>query len=198
MLVCSTTQRAVYSTNVTVTWSPLPCADHYDVEYALSHKDGCEQINSLMYIYDQHCTCQESQTTINGLIPNSQYVVQIKAYVSSAYGPPATTQITTTSIAPTGPPTMVTTEATGQRNLTFTWGPPSCGDRGGIITEYVYELSNPNTGWNTSAPVSVEKVTINELLPFTNYTFRVTAKNSVGNGPFSEAVTARTLEAGEV
>ncbi|XP_022111631.1 angiopoietin-1 receptor-like, partial [Acanthaster planci] len=190
---CSPTQRAVDSTNVTVTWSPLPCADHYDVEYALSHKDGCEQINSLMY--DQHCTCRESQTTVNGLMPNSQYVVQIKAYVNGAYGPPATTQITTTSAAPTGPPTLVTTESIGQRNLTFTWSSPSCGDRGGTLTEYVYELSSPNTGWKTSAPISAEEVTINELLPFTNYSFRVIAKNSVGNGPFSEAVTARTLEA---
>ena len=43
----------------------------------------------------------------------------------------------------------------------------------------------------------VTQATVEELLPFTNYSCSVTANTSVGEGPPSDVSTARTVESSE-
>ncbi|XP_022109721.1 tyrosine-protein kinase Mer-like [Acanthaster planci] len=176
---------------VTVGWSQVSCAVSYNVDYALSNRDGCEPITPMMY--NQHCICQENQTTISALIPNSEYSVQIQARVNAGYQLMTRARIKTDSVAPTGPPTMVRVASACPRSLTFTWSPPSCGDRGGTILGYDYQLNNRSG----TADQGTAQVTVNELLPFTSYSFRVAARNNVGPGPYSQTVTTMTLEAGQ-
>ncbi|XP_022097246.1 receptor-type tyrosine-protein phosphatase alpha-like [Acanthaster planci] len=183
------TQAPINSTSVAVSWSPVPNADHYSVQYALSNRDDCEPITPLEYT--PRCVCQGSQTTLSPLIPNSEYSVQVEARVNGSYGSVATKRITTGSVAPNGPPTMVRVSSIGPHSLTFTWSPPSCGDRGGTILGYDYQLNNRSG----TTDQGTAQVTVNELLPFTNNSFRVAARNNVGPGPYSQTVIAMTLEA---
>ncbi|XP_038066673.1 tyrosine-protein kinase receptor Tie-1-like [Patiria miniata] len=190
------TPTNVDATSVTVSWSTVPCADHYSVQYALTSRDNCESINTPAY--SSHCMCQGNMTTINSLMPNSGYTVQVKAYVYGAYGPIKTAMVTTPSSAPTGPPTSVTPGSQAQRSLAFSWSLPACGSRGGVITGYDYRLSTsgvaPMTGQTTAGP-SGGAVTIFGLTPYTSYSFQVDARTNDGTGPYSAAVTSRTQEA---
>ena len=88
---------------------------------------------------------------------------------------------------PPGTPTSVTAVA-GNTQATVSWTAPSSG--GSAITGYVvtpYVGSTPGTATNASA----SPVTITGLTNGTSYTFKVYAKNAVGNGPVatSNAVT---------
>ncbi|XP_038066680.1 receptor-type tyrosine-protein phosphatase mu-like [Patiria miniata] len=195
-VITNVMQTNVDATSMTVSWSTVPCADHYSVQYALTNRDNCESISSPAY--SSHCMCQRSTTTITSLMPNSGYTVRVKAYVNGAYGPIKTASVTTASSAPTGPPTSVTPESQAQSSLAFSWSLPACGNRGGVITGYVYSLSTsgaaPVTG-QTTAGLSGGAVTIAGLTPYTSYSFQVAARTNDGTGPYSADVTSRTQEA---
>ncbi|XP_038066671.1 ephrin type-A receptor 3-like [Patiria miniata] len=100
--------------------------------------------------------------------------------------------------APTRPPHFVTPGSQAERSLAFSWSLPACGSRGGDITGYVYRLSTsgaaPMTGQTTASP-SGGAVTIDGLTPFTLYSFNIAAQTNNGTGPYSAAITSRTLEA---
>ncbi|XP_038066679.1 angiopoietin-1 receptor-like [Patiria miniata] len=196
-VITSVTQTNVDATGMTVSWSSVPCADYYSVQYALTNKDNCESISSPTY--SSPCNmCLGSMTTIYSLMPNSGYTVRVKAHVYGAYGPIKTVTVTTASSAPTGPPTSVTPGSQAQRSLTFSWSLPACGSRGGVITGYDYRLSTsgvaPMTG-QTTASLSGGAVTIDGLTPSTSYSFQVAARTNDGTGPYSAAVTSTTQEA---
>ncbi|XP_038068060.1 receptor-type tyrosine-protein phosphatase mu-like [Patiria miniata] len=150
-------------------------------------------------MYSSPCNmCQRNTATLYGLTPFSQYTIQVKAYVYGAYGPIKTVIYTTTSSAPTGPPTSVTPGSEAKRSLAFSWSLPLCGSRGGVITGYDWRLSTsgaaPMTGQTTTG-LSGGAVTIDVLTPFTYYSFQVAARTNDGTGPYSAAVTSRTQEA---
>ncbi|XP_038066683.1 angiopoietin-1 receptor-like [Patiria miniata] len=191
------TPTNVDATSMTVSWSTVPCANYYYMEYALTNRDHCESIDPPTYITPCNM-CQGNTATLYGLLPFSQYTVQIKAYVNGAYGPIQTGIFTTTSSAPTGPPTIVTPGSQAQRSLAFSWSLPACGSRGGVITGYDYRLSTsgvaPMTG-QTTASLSGGAVTIGGLTPYTSYSFQVAARTNDGTGPYSAVVTSTTQEA---
>ncbi|XP_038066677.1 angiopoietin-1 receptor-like [Patiria miniata] len=187
------TQTNVGATSMTVSWSTVPCADHYSVEYALTNRDNCESISSSAY--SSHCMCQGSTTTITSLMPNSEYSVRVKAYVNGAYGPIKTVIVTTASSAPTGPPTSVTPGSQAKRSLAFSWSLPACGSRGGVITGYVYRISTSGAAPMTGQTTAGLSVTIAGLTPYTSYSFQVAARTNDGTGPYSAAVASTTQEA---
>ncbi|XP_038066684.1 receptor-type tyrosine-protein phosphatase mu-like [Patiria miniata] len=196
-VITSVTRTNIDATSMTVSWSTLPCADHYYMEYALTNRDNCENINPPMY--SSPCNmCQRNTATLYGLTPFSQYTIQVKAYVYGAYGPIKTVIYTTTSSAPTGPPTSVTPGSEAKRSLAFSWSLPLCGSRSGVITGYDWRLSTsgaaPMTGQTTTG-LSGGAVTIAGLTPYTYYSFQVAARTNDGTGPYSAAVTSRTQEA---
>lgn len=78
--------------------------------------------------------------------------------------------------------------------LTLEWEPPLCEDRGGNLLEYPYTLSG--TGLNDiNGTVRRGRVTISGLTPYSSYTFGVSYRNSVGDGP-QTYLTVRSDEAG--
>ncbi|XP_038066676.1 angiopoietin-1 receptor-like [Patiria miniata] len=193
-VITSVTQSYVDDTSRKISWSTVPCADHYSVEYALFSRDHCESISSPTY--DSRCSmCQESTATLYDLVPYSRYTIQIKASVYGAYGPIKTATITSTSSAPTGPPTSVTPGSQAQRSLAFSWSLPACGNRGGTITGYDYRLSTSGAAPMTGQTTAGRSVTIDGLTPYTSYIFQVAARTNDGTGPYSAAVTSTTQEA---
>lgn len=49
---------------------------------------------------------------------------------------------------------------------------------------------------NISGQSTTQRVSFDNLIPYTNYRVRVRAQNSVGEGPWSEWISFRTLPAG--
>ncbi|XP_022097251.1 proto-oncogene tyrosine-protein kinase ROS-like isoform X2 [Acanthaster planci] len=107
----------------------------------------------------------------------------------------AEVMVTTETSIPTASPTVIEALSVGQRSLTFTWRPPLCGNRGGVITGYEYMLINLNSRSSTTGTVTGEEVVFHQLLPFTSYSFQVAATNAAGTGPYSDAVNTRTEQA---
>ncbi|XP_038069022.1 angiopoietin-1 receptor-like [Patiria miniata] len=179
------------SASVTLSWREVYCAN-YSVHYALRNKDGCLPINPLNFI--QHCMCSGTNSTvIPGLFANSMYEIRVAAYVDGSSGPISQLSAVTGTKVPSAPPQQVTVNS-NKRSLTFFWSQPPCGSRGGIITGYMYKLSGPGSQLILDVSTA-EQVEIDGLIPFTNYSFQVSANTIAGAGPYSGVVVQRTAEA---
>ncbi|XP_022097194.1 angiopoietin-1 receptor-like isoform X2 [Acanthaster planci] len=179
------------SVSVTLSWREVNCAN-YSVEYALLNKEGCQPISPIIFLL--HCMCSGTNVTvISDLMANSMYRMRVKAFVDGNHGSAEEKDVTTSTREPSASPANVTLLVRNKRQLSFSWSPPPCGSRGGIITGYVYKLSG--RGPTILDDTAVESVTITQLIPFTNYKFQVAAKTNAGAGPYSETITGKTLEA---
>ena len=79
------------------------------------------------------------------------------------------------------------------------WDEITCRERNGVITNYLVELKKEGV----EEPIPGMLMMINErrffangsqIIPFTNYTFRVAGRNMEGQGPYSEMMTIQTME----
>ncbi|XP_072027055.1 phosphatidylinositol phosphatase PTPRQ-like [Amphiura filiformis] len=179
----------------TVRWDPptagLCPAEEYLVEYELINKDQCEDVtNSAIIMYG---TVTDTETTLTGLLPHSTYRVYVTARNSGGAAASQNIEIQTEEGEPTGSPLTVMITNVGQRHLTFSWTEPECGDRNGDIVMYSYELTN-NTNTVITHETSQTTVSISNLTPYVNYSFRIAAVNSAGHGPFSDVVMSQTEE----
>lgn len=72
----------------------------------------------------------------------------------------------------------------------LTWREPQCELRNGKITGYEYEVEALDDWAAKNAPIrgrsTVERVSLDNLIPFTRYRIHIKAVNSKGAGPFSE------------
>ena len=96
------------------------------------------------------------------------------------------------SLEPSGSPTVTATEVSSD-SIYLRWSPPPLEDQNGIITGYIIDsFSNRK---NSSFSVNLTEHNL-EAFPYTEYTLRVAALNSVGQGPFSDVVYVKTLQDG--
>ena len=79
----------------------------------------------------------------------------------------------------------------------ISWEAPQVEDQNGIITGYVIDITLPGIGMNFQVTTSNTDFLLDELLPFTTYTWRVAAMTSVGLGPYSMATSFLTSEGGK-
>lgn len=100
---------------------------------------------------------------------------------------------------PTGPPQNVRITALTSEHLIVTYSAPLTNQQNGVILTYTVEW-----GESTEVTADVEVPTSSGLFhrvtgaaPYTYYYARVAASTSIGEGPFSDWVSARTLVAGE-
>ena len=79
------------------------------------------------------------------------------------------------------------------------YSPPTPNQQNGVIISYTVEFGdNTITTTDYDVPVSFGLFhRIRDATPYTVYYARVAASTSVGEGPYSDWVTARTLVAGE-
>jgi hypothetical protein len=127
---------------------------------------------------------------VTGLTPSTEYVFRVAAVNqigTGSYG----TSITATTLAPSAPaaPSGLTASP-DYESASLSWTAP--GDGGSAITDYLIEYSaNGGTSWTTYAwSESGTSEYIYGLTSGTEYTFRVSAVNSVGTGPPSATATA--------
>ena len=114
-----------------------------------------------------------------------------------------------THTVPSAPPANLTVVSVMATSVTLTWEAPPVDTLNGRLMAYTfkYHCHPRETCTTQSCPELLHRVPISEdeseipyqfedLLPFMNYTFEVTAETSAGSGPFSFGVTMETKQTG--
>ena len=102
----------------------------------------------------------------------------------------------TLSTAPTSPPLNLSVVASTSTSVTLSWAPPPTQYQNGVIMGYTLQVFNAQQSLLRETNISSNGSTVNSLLPFTTYLFRVAAMTVVGRGPYSEYLTVLTKEDG--
>lgn len=129
---------------------------------------------------------------ITGLTAATTYKFRVAAKNSVGYGDFSTLSSGyTTSSGPTVPetPTAVTTGSATPTTIALSWTAPSS-DGGSAITGYaIQKSSDGGSTWDTFTVTNTTSISISVtgLSNSTTYKFRVAAKNTIGQGPFSVA-----------
>ncbi|XP_066936906.1 receptor-type tyrosine-protein phosphatase S-like isoform X2 [Clytia hemisphaerica] len=137
---------------------------------------------------DEKSTSKE----VGGLEPFTRFVVEVQAF-NSIFGPKARLNFITISAAPSGPPksfTAVEKDFT-PNSIKLQWKPPT--KPNGIITNYFISYDKGKDSIITYVDGNKQTTNIEDLKPFTSYTFAIKCKSTGGEGPLSDGVTARTL-----
>ena len=89
-------------------------------------------------------------------------------------------------------------QVSSSRSITFQWEPPNFEEQNGIITGYIINISAIGAEEEMfQLSLTIPSLVVEELRPFTTYICRVAARTVVGIGPYSNTVTAVTLQEGE-
>ena len=95
-------------------------------------------------------------------------------------------------------------EVQGPNSVEVTWQAPPLVHHNGAILSYIirYFPSNESdmsqdTHVTADESEAIQRRTLSNLEPFTRYTFKVSAVNAAGAGPFSATVEGTTEEDGE-
>lgn len=98
---------------------------------------------------------------------------------------------------PTAPMLLSVSPDDQTRNLTATWSAPTMTN--GMITEYILRYSpTDEESEEREEGITETEFTVTGLVPYTNYTVSVQACTSEGCGPFSNEISAETLQEGTV
>ena len=78
------------------------------------------------------------------------------------------------------------------------WDEITCRERNGVITNYLVELKKEGVGELIPGMLMINERRFfangSQIIPFTNYTFRVAGRNMQGLGPYFEIMTILTME----
>ena len=91
-------------------------------------------------------------------------------------------------------------EETSSQSVSFNWDAVMLEEQNGVITSYTLVVSEASSGQvqvSRTLPSSETSLTIDSLLPFTNYLCTIAASTSVGMGPSSQTITVTTLQDSE-
>ena len=105
-------------------------------------------------------------------------------------------------LEPNGPPTNVKATAQNSTTISVSWGPVVEQDRNGIIKGYEIIYQALPNGSNMAKMINIstenqeseQDTTLDGLNEFTNYSIRLLAFTSEGNGPFSDAIVVQTQQ----
>lgn len=98
---------------------------------------------------------------------------------------------------PDAPPLNVHGYAQSTTLIVVSWNPPPIIYINGVIAYYVTNVKETETGRSWTIFAVDTTVHIGALHPYYNYETRVAA-HTIGVGPFSDAITVRTLAAGNL
>ncbi|KAI6201513.1 hypothetical protein M3Y96_00850200 [Aphelenchoides besseyi] len=164
----------------------------YTITYQLKSIGECGPRSSQPFsVYSK-----DKQIDLKDLLPDSTYEVHVVAHTSQA-GPKSRPVIVKTDEAePTGQPRNLRASSVTSTRAELSWNDIECELRHGKILGYTYELEALSPyGQNTTDKSTTNRVSLDQLAPFTQYRARVRGYNSQGDGPFSEWVTFQTLPA---
>lgn len=114
------------------------------------------------------------------------HVVQFKMHRSTAI---------ISFAAPSSAPVNMTISDIKSTEFLLTWTAPPYESHNGIITEYVVNITEVETGDMYKLVSQTASIIVQSLHAFYSYECTVSAV-TVAEGPYTEAVTARTLEDG--
>ncbi|XP_071799173.1 receptor-type tyrosine-protein phosphatase T-like [Asterias amurensis] len=185
-----------YPTILSLRWSkPVgECSiDFYTISYQLTNAFQCASVAAAR---NTSGTTMDTMFNITGLLPYSTYFVYVTASTPAGEGAYSYTRVATAEAAPTEPPLNVGNTHVVKRSLEFDWSPPPCRSRRGDITGYSYRLVNLDRDDNNiRGDTENTQVTIENLVPYTLYSFHVLARTAAGDGPYSQGLEVRTSEA---
>ena len=87
---------------------------------------------------------------------------------------------------------MLTIVETGVTNISLAWQQPLLEDRNGVIRGFIARLSSVPNRETIETPTVYTNITITSLTPYTVYECTVAAYTTVGSGPPSSIILART------
>ena len=163
----------------------------YTVDYAVASSGTWQTQDSALIDNDT------KSSTISGLTPNTEYNVRVAAVNSvgqGAYSANATD--TTDALTVPNAPTISPNPSVTLDSVSISWNKPDNG--GSPITGYsVQYVTSGGSSWSThqdgnDTSNTALSATIPGLTPNTEYTFRVAAVNTVGQGAYSANVTDTT------
>lgn len=102
-------------------------------------------------------------------------------------------------IVPTSAPVNVCAITTGSTAIHLQWSPPPTNTINGVPLDYVISYTLANSGNSPSRVTTGDTRTRYEftnLEPYTEYSFRVAVRNSIGTGPYSHTVSNVTATDG--
>ncbi|XP_038108964.1 tyrosine-protein phosphatase Lar isoform X4 [Culex quinquefasciatus] len=178
-------------TAVTLQWSRPTHSGENIVHYELYWNDT--------YANEQHHQRipNAESYTLSSLYPDTLYYFWLAA--RSQRGEGATTPpipVRTKQYVPGAPPRNITVEATSPTTINVSWLPPPVERSNGAIVYYkVFFVEDGRTDAEaTVTTLNSTSLTLDELKRWTEYKIWVLAGTTVGDGPRSYPVTARTHE----
>ncbi|XP_019645320.1 PREDICTED: uncharacterized protein LOC109486073 [Branchiostoma belcheri] len=144
---------------------------------------GVSDVNGEVYIID--------------LRPAVEYDVEVRANNFLGWSTPGN-GMGTTDDAPPSPPHNLQASPNSHNLVNLTWEPPM--EPNGEILSYTVQYGPSESCSEASFPHQVTTsdgsttTVIGDLVPYTNYTFRVRGATSAGGGDFSNCSITRTLE----
>ena len=102
--------------------------------------------------------------------------------------------------APTAPPGRVSAKATSPTSLLVNWSAvQEEHSYGKILLHHVYiSRANKPDGYRSFPAQNRTQLLLADLQAYTLYVIRVSARNSIGEGPKSAPIAARTKEGGKI
>ena len=98
--------------------------------------------------------------------------------------------------APVSSPREVSVDSLSSTSFALGWLPPVADDVNGLITGYIVSVYVNDTHDSYYYNVTDTNITLYDLHPYYTYKCSVSCV-TVASGPFSTALTVRTLQAGE-
>ncbi|XP_072172627.1 receptor-type tyrosine-protein phosphatase T-like [Diadema setosum] len=183
---------------IRVTWSPpssLCKPEYYEVHYRLLERGMCRATTGRKPRLAGSVPNTTKSFKVKGLHPYSLYEVFVRGNTSAGYGAFAVRNITTNYTAPTLPPSNVRATIIHPRSLVFSWSEPTCRGRNGEITGYRYKLfDQKGSTFFKSVNSTVTSVVAENLMPYSNYSFSVRAKNYGKGRAWAKAIVVQTAE----
>ncbi|XP_022092290.1 receptor-type tyrosine-protein phosphatase T-like [Acanthaster planci] len=196
---------SVSSNTRLLTWdvtSNMCPVSSYTVQNQLVYRDQCQPVSET-FIHVETIDAQtfsyawEEPGDDPRYLPYSTYKIRVRAWNEAGPGEfenVTSDEFTTDEARPSAPPDNVTSFNVSDNSVSFRWGEVPCGSRGGVVTQYRYQLSSTNnTGGAESASSNEMFVRIDDdVLPCTNYSFQVAAVTMLGPGPYSNLTSVTT------
>ena len=100
------------------------------------------------------------------------------------------------TLAPEGPPLLVSAQSLDPSSLILNWEPPVQELRNGIIQQYSIMIVEQETGRVISLSTRDTRLNVTSLHPYYTYNCTIAAATFAGTGPFSPPVVIQLPETG--
>ena len=213
---------ALSSTEITVTWEDVPMIDQNG--NIINYEVQIEPLDFPADIFIDPLITTKLSIAVTGLEEHVNYNISVRAYTSvgpGPYGDPTTVRTVEDgnvliklfvfdtllmpfliqSSVPAAPPQNIQATAVSSTEIMVTWDEIPGLDQNGIIINYEVQIEPLDFStilFVNSLSTTDLSILVTGLEEHVNYSIGVRAYTSVGPGPYSDPVTERTFEDGNV